>query len=760
MGQVESSASSDEVRVVVDQQETGTWALLRSHSEDGEPITIFEHDPKGSSKATTEPQRKLLAEAISNGSQRLRGLRHPGILKYQWAQEEAGVVSMITETATPLLVVADNEPLYMTDVAVGLHSVLEALAFLHDTCHLAHNNLSTRAVFVTDKPGTRWKLGCLELTQPASFHNPEFFKSVKFMRSEAAQCPEDLVKGTAPLHARDVYALGELACELAEIVCDGDGDVLLDAFLQTCRTALQGPVQKRPRCKQLLQHDFFRENPLVRALIFLDSITVQSEPDKARFFRTLGLDLKRVPSACVARHLIGLVLEPVMFAESGFLDFLPHLVLPTEYGTATVPGLLTEADIEAYVVPRLVELFAVHDVSVRVALLRTLPLYMSAVSDEVLLNTVLPEVRLGLQCPDTAILEATFHGLGDLVPRCGSAVTGFSLFARPLEFANSYNRRSAQNEQTAGAPPNPRPEPTRSATAVKPLQPKAARPVVKPSTPPTRMQRKTPSPPLPDPPLPTEMVQANGSDVAWEEDEVDSGDGSESDWGWDEQDGQSQASGDDEHSGGRVDRDGGREDHGLQSPTLPAGESRLSLSTTGWDSRQDTQLGGAAKPVSGADPPSSLEATTADTTDVALEDEALFADMEPAYSEPLSAPAATTSSAPSPSKGKRVGFEDDKDIENRVDDDALDLFAEMEPTYQKPAVASLPKTGGAARSVSSGARKPQATRKPAAAKASPSKPATKPTPKPKAEVSLSMDVGADVAADAGDAWSDDDLDDL
>eukprot|EP00051_Salpingoeca_urceolata_P016810 m.225789 g.225789 ORF g.225789 m.225789 type:complete len:142 (+) comp18786_c1_seq1:159-584(+) len=121
MGQVESSASSDEVRVVVDQQETGTWALLRSHSEDGEPITIFEHDPKGSSKATTEPQRKLLAEAISNGSQRLRGLRHPGILKYQWAQEEAGVVSMITETATPLLVVADNEPLYMTDVAVGLH---------------------------------------------------------------------------------------------------------------------------------------------------------------------------------------------------------------------------------------------------------------------------------------------------------------------------------------------------------------------------------------------------------------------------------------------------------------------------------------------------------------------------------------------------------------------------------------------------------------------------------------------------------------
>lgn len=75
--------------------------------------------------------------------QHLRSLRHPSILLFQWCQEDDDIVSIITEPALPLEMVAGNQPITPAEVALGLKDLLEALQFLAKVvlgaCLLTHN---------------------------------------------------------------------------------------------------------------------------------------------------------------------------------------------------------------------------------------------------------------------------------------------------------------------------------------------------------------------------------------------------------------------------------------------------------------------------------------------------------------------------------------------------------------------------------------------------------------------------------------------
>lgn len=62
-------------------------------------------------------------------TQKLKTLRHPRIVKFQWHQEEGNTTSIITEPVSPLL--RDLESMDADEVCLGLYDVLEALVFLN-----------------------------------------------------------------------------------------------------------------------------------------------------------------------------------------------------------------------------------------------------------------------------------------------------------------------------------------------------------------------------------------------------------------------------------------------------------------------------------------------------------------------------------------------------------------------------------------------------------------------------------------------------
>ncbi len=59
----------------------------------------------------------------------VKGLRHPHMLHYQWDQQDGASIAIITSPVTPLSASIDSTSIQ--EIALGLHSILEFLVFMH-----------------------------------------------------------------------------------------------------------------------------------------------------------------------------------------------------------------------------------------------------------------------------------------------------------------------------------------------------------------------------------------------------------------------------------------------------------------------------------------------------------------------------------------------------------------------------------------------------------------------------------------------------
>lgn len=112
--------------VVVSQDKTGTWSMIQSISVDGDNITVFEHNPKLS---TTDCYNDVQS-MINTARTQFKSLRHPSLVKMEWEQIEAGVISIVTEPLFPFRQLAQT--LCEDEVIAGLADILSALLFLNE----------------------------------------------------------------------------------------------------------------------------------------------------------------------------------------------------------------------------------------------------------------------------------------------------------------------------------------------------------------------------------------------------------------------------------------------------------------------------------------------------------------------------------------------------------------------------------------------------------------------------------------------------
>lgn len=130
-----------------------------------------------------------------------------------------GILSVVTEPVLPVLTqLAEMEA---DDLVLGLFSIAEGLHFLHSRCKLAHNNLSLRAIFVSETDH-HWRIGCLEHTLPAAELTAQYLAATKAFRQPEAVTPEEATGTVGPLHARDAYAYGRVVLD----ILDQSSDIL------------------------------------------------------------------------------------------------------------------------------------------------------------------------------------------------------------------------------------------------------------------------------------------------------------------------------------------------------------------------------------------------------------------------------------------------------------------------------------------------------------------------------------------------------
>ena len=396
--------------------------------------------------------------------QRLKTLRHPAIVRFQWCQDEevpprrrrshatgrpdAGAPqrynTVVTEPVRPLA--PRLEAATMDEVCFGLHRILSGLEFLHAQCGVQHNDLHLGAVFVGEEDGG-WRLGLLEHTHPPAAMDAKYLAATADLRDEASAAPEDAALAGAaagPVGARDVYGFGALVADVLDAcpaLQQGGG---ARALRELAASAQAEDPADRPTAAKLGRAAVFRGQPLVEAAEFIRGVAAARPARRAAGFRKLQRQLTELGPEVVARHLVGPLLSRVVLAEPTAQPVLEALLTPAEAGA---DGILPSPLFRRAMVPHIQRLFALHEIGVRLLLLRTLPHFAGELDEKTLRGTILPEVRLGLSDVDDELVEATLHALGAMVKRVRLAPIDGS--PRSRLFSNAIPATAAATRATS-----------------------------------------------------------------------------------------------------------------------------------------------------------------------------------------------------------------------------------------------------------------------------------------------------------------------
>ncbi|XP_065184362.1 uncharacterized protein LOC135815058 [Sycon ciliatum] len=404
----------------VEQDSTHFFSIQSAQHEDGRPASVFIHeDDESGSRTFAENEVKLL-----------RRLRHPHIVKYLSSSSPTaeGPVQLVTEFVQPLNSIEAD--LHSMEIGVGLRCIVQALQFLHETCHISHNNVCHDAVLVAGSDRT-WRLAGFALASKFESTSNLYLKSIAEFRDPDSIPPEDRgdastsTKVSSCPHARDAWGLGSLVLTFADKLSSyGELEASLSESL------LHPDPACRPTMKDHLSSSMF-SNQLVKVLQFVNDITLKESKEKSAFFRGLPRRLQQIPASLVAQYLTSKLLSRfVLLEQSAREHVVPCLLVPqpndarrsSSKSGSNATGIFGEVLYRQHIIPLLLKLFSVEDKHVRLVLLTYLHHYLPFLDTAMIKDRVLPHVLIGLHEDDDEIVAATFHALGDIVPVLGASI--------------------------------------------------------------------------------------------------------------------------------------------------------------------------------------------------------------------------------------------------------------------------------------------------------------------------------------------------
>uniref|UniRef100_T1IR13 Protein kinase domain-containing protein n=1 Tax=Strigamia maritima TaxID=126957 RepID=T1IR13_STRMM len=368
--------------------ETDMWILKDGIHTDGTRISLFE------SKQLNEKRENL--ETLTKY---LRTLRHPCIVKHLHSHRKYNHLHLITEQVTPLEILLSEDKLSIVEKVAGIYNVLQALAFIHVTCGMSHQNMCTSSVFVCADGS--WKLAGFEKMQ--TLNNVEVSKN--------------------GVHYDDVFSFGEFALHLLagheELSTITGGMEFLTRLEVECLSTNQ-----RPTCAEL-KNDLIFKNDFLDMRLFLQNLVLKSETEKSQFFRSLVSRLKKLHRELIAHHLSTLLLCRFVFMDSTAAEcFLPYVLKPQKIDAnpKTDEGLFPPEIFRKYIIPQLLRIFCVRSHHIRLILLKSFSHYVDLFTKDELTATILPEILIGIRDTNDEMVSQTLEALAKLVSILGAQV--------------------------------------------------------------------------------------------------------------------------------------------------------------------------------------------------------------------------------------------------------------------------------------------------------------------------------------------------
>ncbi|XP_014469942.1 PREDICTED: protein-associating with the carboxyl-terminal domain of ezrin [Dinoponera quadriceps] len=347
--------------------------------------------------------------------------RHPCILKYISSWNKGSKFFLATEEVRPLIQVIEKQNILQ--ICIGLHSILRALIFLHETALASHNNVCSSSIYVTAEG--YWKLGGLECLCKFADATSTYYQRIKSYRYEKGISPNediaDLAK-SANLAAIDSYAFGILAEDILKNLQVTDEAPNILEFSEFCKKNLQNKnACLRSSILNVLQHSFFTHE-FIRIHAFLEELPLKTDVEREEFFTTLRQQLQMYPEAVVAEQLGRVLLSRMVLLDStAQVKLLPFIFKPKDEMNDLGTSLFTASTFKSILVPRLLQMFCIRDVSIRLLLLSHFNSFVHVFDIDDLKSHILPELLVGIKDTNDDLVCATLKALADIVPILGAA---------------------------------------------------------------------------------------------------------------------------------------------------------------------------------------------------------------------------------------------------------------------------------------------------------------------------------------------------
>lgn len=155
---------------------------------------------------------------------------------------------------------------------------------------------------------------------------------------------------------------------------------------------------------------------------FLDELPLKNNQEKEVFFDSLITQLRTFPENIVAEQLGRLLLSRMVLLDTtAQKQLLPFILKPKDEKDSTNDNLFTVSTFKVYLVPKLLQMFCIRDVSIRLVLLAHFNSFVHTFQANELKSQVLPELLVGIKDTNDHLVSATLKALADIVPILGAA---------------------------------------------------------------------------------------------------------------------------------------------------------------------------------------------------------------------------------------------------------------------------------------------------------------------------------------------------
>ncbi|KAI5729876.1 hypothetical protein M8J76_007507 [Diaphorina citri] len=317
------------------------------------------------------------------------------------------------------------------EIKYGVAQIMDALLFLHQTCHFVHRNVCPSSIIV-NKKGT-WKLAGLDFMEATSEEPNEpvpcqiwSSRFPKMAQPDLDYIAPEIQKESCCSTMSDAYSLG---MTIAAIFNSGKSLIqanhsasnhlkqvsLVQDQLTNMSTSipipLQEPVRKlleedvkeRVSTSVLVQYSYFND-PVIQALQFLDVISMKDPATKTVFYKeTLIRALPYIPKKLWFQHV-----WPSLQQEMRTAEVLASVLQPIIY-------LIQECSLEEYeniILPAFRSVFsAPKSIQATVTLLENLHVILEKTPRDDIRNEVLPMLYNGFESSTIQVQSAALQAL-------------------------------------------------------------------------------------------------------------------------------------------------------------------------------------------------------------------------------------------------------------------------------------------------------------------------------------------------------------